>query len=115
MFIVVKYKYNFYDVFCFYNIQDVSWEPAMHYHVRTLEQLRPLLLGLRKAAGLTQTQLAARLGVSQQSYARLEANPAAASVERLYRALRALDAELALSSPGSPPPPSAADAHGEEW
>jgi HTH-type transcriptional regulator/antitoxin HipB len=87
----------------------------MYYPVRTLEQLRPLLLGLRKAAGLTQAQLAARLGVSQQSYARLEANPAAASVERLYRALRALDAELALSSPSSPPPPSAADAHGEEW
>ncbi|MEW4339691.1 helix-turn-helix transcriptional regulator [Chromobacterium vaccinii] len=87
----------------------------MHYPVRTLEQLRPLLLGLRKAAGLTQAQLAARLGVSQQSYARLEANPAAASVERLYRALRALDAELALSSLASPPPPSAADAHGEDW
>ncbi|MEO9383334.1 helix-turn-helix transcriptional regulator [Chromobacterium phragmitis] len=87
----------------------------MHYPVRTLEQLRPLLLGLRKAAGLTQAQLAARLGVSQQSYARLEANPAAASVERLYRALRVLDAELALSSSGSPPPPSAADANGEDW
>ncbi|MDE1715279.1 helix-turn-helix transcriptional regulator (plasmid) [Chromobacterium amazonense] len=87
----------------------------MHYPVRTLEQLRPLLLGLRKAAGLTQAQLAARLGVTQQSYARLEANPAAASVERLYRALRALDAELALSGPDSSPSRSVVAMPGEDW
>ncbi|WP_047237780.1 helix-turn-helix transcriptional regulator [Chromobacterium subtsugae] len=87
----------------------------MQYPVRTLEQLRPLLLGLRKAAGLTQAQLAARLGVSQQSYARLEANPAAASVERLYRTLRALDAELALSAADAPPLPSSSKTPGEEW
>jgi hypothetical protein len=33
----------------------------------------------------------------QQTYAQLEANPAAVSVERLYRMLRALDVDLTLA------------------
>nr|WP_061118726.1 MULTISPECIES: helix-turn-helix transcriptional regulator [unclassified Caballeronia] len=69
----------------------------VNYSLKTLSQLRPILLGFRKAAGLTQAMVAARLGVTQQTYAQLEANPAAVSVERLFKVLRALDVELALT------------------
>lgn len=68
----------------------------MHYPIITPDQLPAMLRSLRQRAGLTQTQLAERLGISQQSYARLEARPAAASVERLSKLLRALDAELMI-------------------
>ncbi|WP_316338441.1 helix-turn-helix transcriptional regulator, partial [Enterobacter sp.] len=51
------------------------------YPLNTLNQLRPLLIGFRKANGLTQKDLSERLGVTQQTYSRLEANPASASIE----------------------------------
>jgi HTH-type transcriptional regulator/antitoxin HipB len=79
----------------------------MDYPVRTLSQLRPILQGFRKAAGLTQATMASRLGVTQQTYAQLEANPATASVERLFRVLRALNVDLTLAAA---PPPQSTDA-----
>lgn len=79
----------------------------MDYSLKTLGQLRPILLGFRKAAGLTQAAVAERLGVTQQTYAQLEANPAAVSVERLFKVLRVLDVELALTRSESPPPVAA--------
>lgn len=69
----------------------------MNYPVTTLDQLRPILIGFRKSRGLTQAALAARLGVAQQTYAQLEANPGTASVERLFRLLRVLGVELVLA------------------
>ena len=73
----------------------------MDYAIRTLSQLRPILQGFRKAAGLTQAAMAAHLGVTQQTYAQLEANPSAVSVERLFRVLRVLQVDLKLSQSGS--------------
>lgn len=70
---------------------------AVDYPIKTLNQLRPILLGFRKAAGLTQAMMASRLGVTQQTYAQLEGNPAAVSVERLFRVLRVLDVDLTLA------------------
>lgn len=69
----------------------------MDYPVRTLSQLRPILQGFRKAAGLTQAGMASRLGVTQQTYAQLEANPAAVSVERLFKVLRVLNVDLTMA------------------
>lgn len=69
----------------------------MEYRISTLEQIRPLLLGFRQKSGLSQAQLAEKLGVSQQAYARIEANPAATSVERLFTILRLLGVSIALS------------------
>jgi HTH-type transcriptional regulator/antitoxin HipB len=69
----------------------------MDYSVKTLGQLQPVLRGFRKAAGLTQAMLAERLGITQQSYAQFEANPAAAGVERLFKVLRLLNAGITLS------------------
>lgn len=68
------------------------------YPVKTLAQLRPLLLGFRKANGLTQKDVSERLGVTQQTYARLEANPASASIERLFKVFTVLGVEINLSS-----------------
>ncbi|WP_261524904.1 helix-turn-helix transcriptional regulator [Burkholderia multivorans] len=68
----------------------------MSFPVQTLAQLRPILVGFRKSAGLTQAQLAARLGVTQQSYAQLEANPSAVSIERLFKVLNVLGVRLSL-------------------
>lgn len=82
----------------------------MDYSLKTLGQLRPILLGFRKAAGLTQALVAARLGVTQQTYAQLEANPAAVSVERLFKVLRVLDVELALTRAATSRPAKANEA-----
>lgn len=76
----------------------------MDYPIKTLNQLRPILQGFRKAAGLTQAMMASHLGVTQQTYAKLEANPAAASVERLFRVLRVLDVDLTLAHTIGLPP-----------
>ncbi|AGK49584.1 helix-turn-helix family protein [Burkholderia thailandensis MSMB121] len=69
----------------------------IEHEIKTLDQLRPILRGFRKVAGLTQAMLASRLGVTQQTYAQFEANPASASVERLFKVLRVLDVELTLT------------------
>ncbi|ARU92613.1 helix-turn-helix transcriptional regulator [Tatumella citrea] len=68
------------------------------YPLKTLSQLRLLLIGFRKAKGLTQKDLSEKLGVTQQTYARLEANPASASIERLFRVFSLLGVEMTLSS-----------------
>ncbi|ALB64844.1 FIG00553463: hypothetical protein [Cronobacter dublinensis 1210] len=67
------------------------------YPLKTLSQLRPLLVGFRKNQGLTQREVSERLGVTQQTYARLEANPASASIERLFRVFNVLGIEMTLS------------------
>lgn len=70
---------------------------ATTYPIRILSQLGPVLQGFRKSRGLTQADIAARLGVSQQSYARLEANPGRASMARVLAALQALEVDLTLT------------------
>jgi HTH-type transcriptional regulator / antitoxin HipB len=73
-------------------------EILVDYPIKTLSQLRPILVGFRKKAGLTQEAVARRLGISQQSYAAFEANPEAASVERLFRVLRQFDVAISLGA-----------------
>ncbi|EOI2496106.1 MULTISPECIES: helix-turn-helix transcriptional regulator [Enterobacter] len=68
------------------------------YPIKILTQLRPMLLGFRKANGLTRKDVSERLGVTQQTYARLEANPASASIERLFKVFTVLGVEISLSS-----------------
>ena len=47
---------------------------------------------------MTQRDVSERLGVTQQTYARLEANPASASIERLYKVFTVLGIEMVLSA-----------------
>jgi HTH-type transcriptional regulator/antitoxin HipB len=69
----------------------------MDYPIKTLNQLHPILQGFRKKAGLTQTDIATQLGITQQSYARIEADPASTSVERLYKVMRLLNVVLIMA------------------
>jgi HTH-type transcriptional regulator/antitoxin HipB len=74
----------------------------MDYPIKTLQQIRPILVGLRKQAGLSQTDVASLLGVTQQSYAKIEANPTTTSVERLFMILRLLGSEIVLTQNTQP-------------
>lgn len=86
-------------LYCICHLQEIICFSTLNvdYPVKTPQQLRPLLVGFRKAAGLTQAQLAARLGVTQQTYAQLEAKPESASLDRLYLVLKLLDVNLVLT------------------
>jgi transcriptional regulator with XRE-family HTH domain len=57
-----------------------------------------LLRDARRAAGLTQAELASRLGTTQSAIARLEREAANPRIETLDRALRACGRELSLAA-----------------
>jgi len=67
------------------------------YPIKTLSQLPLVLKGFRKERGLTQAAMAKRLNITQQSYAYFEANPATATLERLFTVLRMLGVEISLN------------------
>ncbi len=71
-------------------------EAKVIYPIKTLSQLSLILKGFRKEKGMTQTAMAERLGITQQSYAYFEASPATATLERLFMVLRMLDVEISL-------------------
>jgi HTH-type transcriptional regulator/antitoxin HipB len=71
------------------------------YHLRTAEQLSLLLQAFRKESGLTQSEVALRLGVTQQTYSTLERNAESVGVARLLKLLGILGVELVLSKPTS--------------
>jgi HTH-type transcriptional regulator / antitoxin HipB len=80
------------------------------FPVRTADQLPGLLQSFRKASGLTQADVAARLGITQQTLSALERNATAVSAARLMRLLGILGVELVLrrqagSSPSTPGKP----------
>lgn len=58
------------------------------------KQLGPLLQSARKAAGLSQTELAQRLGISQSRISAMELDPGSINVEQLLALLAALNYEL---------------------
>ena len=75
------------------------------FTVRTAVQLPPLLQAFRKEAGLTQSEVALRLGVSQQTYSAMERNADKVGTARLLKLLNVLGVELALGThpPGTTP------------
>ncbi len=76
------------------------------FPVRTAEQLSPLLEAFRKEAGLTQSEVALRLGVSQQTYSAMERNADKMGTARLLKLLNILGIELTLAKPSPPPTPA---------
>lgn len=80
------------------------------FPVRTPDQLPGLLQSFRKASGLTQVELAARLGVTQQTLSALERNASRVSAARLLKVLGALGVELVLRQAGSGQPNTQASA-----
>ncbi|ADJ61936.1 helix-turn-helix transcriptional regulator [Herbaspirillum seropedicae] len=66
------------------------------FPVRTGRQLPELLQAYRKQSGLTQSEVARRLGVTQQNLSSLERNADKVSAERLIELLNILGVELVL-------------------
>ncbi|HMN43810.1 MAG TPA: helix-turn-helix domain-containing protein [Povalibacter sp.] len=71
-------------------------------------QLRAHLKALRKASGLTQTELARRLGIKQARMADIEKHPELISTAQFIQVLAALGVEVLLrqksTSPERPAP-----------
>jgi len=68
----------------------------MDYPVVAVSQLSAHLKALRKARGLTQTDLGKLLGVKQSRMATIESDPGSISVAQLHQVLAALGAQLVL-------------------
>lgn len=69
---------------------------ADKFVVRIPDQVPSLLQSFRKQAGLTQADLAQRMGVSQQSLSALERNANNMSVANLIKVLNILGVDLVL-------------------
>lgn len=69
------------------------------YVVRTPDHLQALVQGFRKQAGLTQSEMAKRLGITQQTLSAFERNADKASADRLLEYLSILGVELVLRQP----------------
>ena len=68
----------------------------MDYPILSPTQLASQLRALRKARGLSQTELGAMLGVGQTRVTRIERDPTAISVEQLLALLNALGVQMVL-------------------
>jgi HTH-type transcriptional regulator/antitoxin HipB len=68
-----------------------------------------LLQSARKAAGKSQAELAARVGLSQSRLSKLEQNPGALTLDQLLALCGALGLELTVQPRGEAP------ASGTEW
>jgi HTH-type transcriptional regulator / antitoxin HipB len=68
----------------------------MGHTLQVPSQLSSHLRALRKAKGLSQAALGARLGLSQARIARIEGEPLSISVEQLLRVLAALGVGVTL-------------------
>lgn len=96
---------------CFYEKHTVGCflqkQPGMrsvtHFPVRSAEQLPALLKAFRATAGLTQDQVAKRLGVTQQTLSALERNAQKVSAERLIALLSILGAEVIIQTKAHTP------------
>jgi len=76
---------------------------CMHeFPIRSPDQLPALLQSFRKASGLTQAEVALRLGVTQQTYSALERNASKVSAERLLKLLHLLGVEWVLHARPQP-------------
>lgn len=71
--------------------------------IRSWDELRLALVGLRKSRNLTQGELAKATGVSRQRINAIESNPAAnLETQTLFRLLAALGASIAIQPEGRP-------------
>ena len=71
----------------------------LKFTVRAAAQLPSLLQAFRKKVGLTQSEVALRLGVSQQTYSAMERNADRVGTARLLKLLNILGVELTLGTP----------------
>ena len=67
------------------------------FPVQASAQVSVHIKSLRKARGMTQTQLGQRIGVKQARVADIEKNPGAVGLDQLLQVLHALDARLLIA------------------
>lgn len=77
------------------------------------DQLSQHLRALRKAQGLTQAQLAARMGVLQSRISALEKDATKLTVEQLFRVLSALNTGVVLRAANADSQPSGGGSEGQ--
>ena len=70
----------------------------MQHHIRTTLQLGQLLLSARKQQGLSQAELAARLGLSQARISQLEQQPQTITAQQLLQLTSVLGLELLVQT-----------------
>ena len=71
------------------------------FPLRSPDQLTATLQALRKSAHLTQSELAARMGLTQQNLSEIENNPGRMSVTRFMKLLGSMGAEIVIrTGPG---------------
>ncbi len=75
----------------------------MRQLITTPTQVAEILRGRRKSRGLSQVELARKLGLSQARLSVLEADPSGLSVERLLLLAKLLGLELVLQDRGDEP------------
>jgi HTH-type transcriptional regulator/antitoxin HipB len=68
------------------------------FPIVTAEQLPAYLRALRKSQGLTQRELAERLGVSIARISTIEQNPGAVSLKQLMQLMHSLGARLTIET-----------------
>ncbi|MET0268172.1 MAG: helix-turn-helix transcriptional regulator [Duganella sp.] len=69
------------------------------FAIRNADQLTGVLQAFRKESGLSQTEVATRMGLTQQKQSYLELNAQSASAERVLMLLSVLGVELVLRRP----------------
>jgi HTH-type transcriptional regulator / antitoxin HipB len=79
------------------------------------DQFGALLQASRKSAGMTQTELARHLGLSQSRLSALELNASSIRLDQLLTLCSALDLELLVQTKGGNPPGPAAASTPSEW
>jgi len=78
------------------------------------DQLAPLLQAARKAAGLSQTELARRLDLSQSRMSAMELDPASIRLDQLLSICATLQLELVVQTKVSPESKQLGPT-GQEW
>jgi len=86
----------------------------MQQIISLADQFTPILQAARKSAGLSQTELAQRLGLSQSRMSVMELNPSSIALDQLLRLCATLQLELVVQSKAAPTPAASATAS-VEW
>lgn len=78
------------------SIRKVTYEHSIRFE--DFESVTSCFNRLSQSQWTDAKDVSERLGITQQTYARLEANPASAGFERLFRVFSVLGVEIVLSS-----------------
>ena len=84
-----------------------------YYPIQTTAQLSVHIKSLRKAKGLSQTQLGQLMGLGQVRIADIEKSPGRISVDQLVKILQILETRLVLQPITNQS--ATADKHKQEW